>query len=72
MLAEAYYYLGRLRAQMSDPTAREAFQRYLDVDPKGAYATEVRQMLKDGTTGTVAPPPPTPTNSRLQKRRRGR
>ena len=66
LFSEAYYYLGRLRATLGDPTAKEAYQKYLEVDPKGIYAVEVRQAIKqDGA-------PPTPTSSPLRIRRRGR
>jgi tetratricopeptide (TPR) repeat protein len=62
---EAYYYLGRLRAATGDATAREAFQKYLEIAPKGVYAVEVREALKhDGT--------PMPTSSRPRTHRRGR
>jgi tetratricopeptide (TPR) repeat protein len=70
--AEAWYYLGRLRADGGDLTAVDAYQKYLEVAPKGIYATEVRQMLKDGVIAPPPPPPPMPTNSRPQKRRRAR
>jgi tetratricopeptide (TPR) repeat protein len=81
-LSEAYYYLGRMRAAAGDATSVEAYQKYLELAPKGAYATEVRQALKAGPATTApapgtgpgvgAPAPVTPTNSRLRKLRRGR
>jgi tetratricopeptide (TPR) repeat protein len=71
-LADAYYHLGRLRAVAQDPSAIEAYQKYLEVAPKGIYAVEVRQALKDGPLNQPPPPLATPTNSRPQKRRRAR
>ncbi|HUS66693.1 MAG TPA: hypothetical protein VMZ28_19285, partial [Kofleriaceae bacterium] len=44
-LAEAHYYLGRLREETQDPRAREAFQAYLNVAPKGIYAEEANRSL---------------------------
>lgn len=65
LYAAAYYYLGRLRANLGDATARQAFQKYLELAPKGIYAGEVRDALKrEGV--------PMPTSSRPRIRRRGR
>jgi tetratricopeptide (TPR) repeat protein len=65
LFAEGYYYLGRLRTALGDPTAKEAYQKYLDVDPRGIYAVEVRAALKQEGA-------PTPTNVPPRIRRRGR
>ncbi|HEX4461078.1 MAG TPA: tetratricopeptide repeat protein, partial [Polyangia bacterium] len=71
-LAEAYYYLGRMRAAANDATSVEAYQKYLELAPKGPYATEVKQALKDGPTVPPATATATPTSSRLRRLRRGR
>jgi tetratricopeptide (TPR) repeat protein len=68
-LSEGYYYLGRVRAAAGDGNANEAYQKYLEVAPKGPYADEVRQLLKGGP---AAAPPPKPTSSPPRTRRRGR
>ena len=68
LFSEGYYYLGKVRAQLADPTAKEAYQKYLEVDPKGIFAVEVKQALK--SDGAV--PPPTPTSAPPRIRRRGR
>ena len=72
LYGDAWYYLGRSRAALSDPTAKEAWAKYLEVAPKGPYAAEVREALR----GAGGPPPSmktaTPTSSRLRIRRRGR
>jgi tetratricopeptide (TPR) repeat protein len=47
-LADALYYLGRLRAESGDPTSRDAFQKYLEVAPKGIYADEAQRALAGG------------------------
>ena len=78
LYADAWYYLGRTRTALSDPTAKDAWAKYLEVSPKGPYAGEVREALRG--EGTTAPPTKTgaptktatPTSSRLRIRRRGR
>lgn len=67
--ADAWYYLGRSRAALNDPTARDAWTRYLEIAPKGPYAVEVREALR---TQGAPPKTATPTSSRLRIRRRGR
>lgn len=66
LLPDAWYYLGRARAQAGEATARDAYQKYLDVAPRGVYAAEVREALKQEGA------PATPTSSRPRTRRRGR
>jgi hypothetical protein len=69
LYADAWYYLGRTRTALAEPTAKDAYAKYLEVAPKGPYASEVRDALK----GQSAPPKAaTPTSSRLRIRRRGR
>ncbi|HEY2749027.1 MAG TPA: tetratricopeptide repeat protein [Polyangia bacterium] len=70
LYGDAWYYVGRTRTALSDPTAKEAWQKYLEVAPKGAYATEVRDALRG--VGGPLPKSPTPTSSRPRIRRRGR
>jgi tetratricopeptide (TPR) repeat protein len=65
--ADALYYLGRLRAQLGDETARDAYQQYLELAPKGIFADDVRAALKND-----AAPAPMPTSSPPRIRRRGR
>lgn len=70
LYADAWYYLGRTRTALGEPTAHDAYTKYLEVAPKGPYASEVRDALR----GQPAPAPKTatPTSSRLRIRRRGR
>jgi tetratricopeptide (TPR) repeat protein len=65
--ADALYYLGRLRAQLGDETARDAYQQYLEIAPKGTFADDVRAALKSDMA-----PAPMPTSSPPRIRRRGR
>ncbi len=67
---DAWYYVGRTRTALSDPTAKDAWQKYLEVAPKGPYATEVRDALRG--VGAPLPKALTPTSSRPRIRRRGR
>jgi tetratricopeptide (TPR) repeat protein len=62
-LAEAQYELGLVRQQAHDPSAKEAFQAYLQIAPKGLYADEARRAIGEELK---------PTNSPPRKRRRGR
>jgi tetratricopeptide (TPR) repeat protein len=75
LYGDAWYYLGRTRAALSDPAAKEAWTKYLEVAGKGPYAAEVREALR-GAGGPPQPPKTlkgaTPTSSRLRIRRRGR
>ena len=66
--ADAWYYLGRTRAALGDATAREAYAKYLEVAPKGPYAAEARDAVREGPAPKVS----TPTSSRPRIRRRGR
>jgi tetratricopeptide (TPR) repeat protein len=69
LYGDAWYYLGRTRTALGEPTAKEAYTKYLEVAPKGPYASEVRDALKgQGPPAKAA----TPTSSRLRIRRRGR
>jgi tetratricopeptide (TPR) repeat protein len=61
---DALYNLGRLRTDAGDARAREAFEQYLEVAPKGVYADDVKRALN--------PDAAKPTNSPLRKKRRGR
>ncbi|MGZ3427509.1 MAG: tetratricopeptide repeat protein, partial [Polyangia bacterium] len=70
LFSDAWYYLGRARASLGDPAAKEAYAKYLEVAPKGAYASEVREALK--SEGAPTPKVSTPTSSRPRIRRRGR
>lgn len=63
--AEGYYYVGKLRGALGDPTAKEAYQKYLEIDPRGNYAAEARAALKAEGAAT-------PTSSPPRIRRRGR
>jgi tetratricopeptide (TPR) repeat protein len=65
--ADALYNLGRMRALFSDGSAADAFQKYLEVAPKGVYAAEARAALAHPNTAAA-----TPTSSPPQMRRRGR
>lgn len=56
--SDALYELGRLRAAAGDSRYRDAFQSYLDLAPRGAYAVEAERGLR-------------PTSSLLRTRRRG-
>ena len=66
---EAWYHLGKVRTALGDPSANEAYQKYLEVTPKGPLADEVRQILKGGPPPA---PPAKPTSSPPRNRRRGR
>jgi len=71
LYADAWYYLGRTRTALSEPTAHDAYTKYLEVAPKGPYASEVRDALR-GQPAAPTPKTATPTSSRLRIRRRGR
>jgi tetratricopeptide (TPR) repeat protein len=48
--AQAHYILGSLAAQKDDnETAKAHFQKYLELEPNGAQAEEVKKFLKDLT-----------------------
>jgi tetratricopeptide (TPR) repeat protein len=68
LFGDAWYYLGRTRQELADPTAKDAFARYLEVAPHGPYASEVRAALREGVPLRAA----TPTSSPPRIRRRGR
>ncbi|HSN33528.1 MAG TPA: tetratricopeptide repeat protein, partial [Ideonella sp.] len=70
LYAEAWYYVGRTRAMLADATAKEAYGKYLELAPKGPYASEVRDALR--SQGGPPTKTATPTSSRLRMRRRGR
>jgi tetratricopeptide (TPR) repeat protein len=70
LYGDAWYYVGRTRTALSDPTAKDAWQKYLEVAPKGPYAPEVRDALRG--VGAPLPKAATPTSSRPRIRRRGR
>jgi tetratricopeptide (TPR) repeat protein len=72
LFADAWYYLGRSRQALADPTAKDAFLKYLEIASKGPYAAEVRDALRGDGTTTPAPKMSTPTSSRPRIRRRGR
>jgi tetratricopeptide (TPR) repeat protein len=59
--SDALYYLGRMRADAHDPAAIDAFNKYLEVDPKGMFAEEARAGARGAT----------PTSSMPRSRRRG-
>jgi outer membrane protein assembly factor BamD (BamD/ComL family) len=45
--AEAYFRLGEAHEKLNDPkAAREAFSKYLELDPDGKYADEAKKRLK--------------------------
>jgi tetratricopeptide (TPR) repeat protein len=69
LFGDAWYYLGRARQELGDPTAKEAYAKYLEVASKGPWAAEVRQALRDGVPPRRAA---TPTSSPPRIRRRGR
>jgi tetratricopeptide (TPR) repeat protein len=46
-LADAYYRLGESRAKLQDPKgAREAFEKYLELQPEGKEAAALRKRYK--------------------------
>jgi tetratricopeptide (TPR) repeat protein len=44
---DAWYDLGRVLAEQKDPKAKAAFQSYLELAPKGNFATEAKRSLKE-------------------------
>ncbi len=43
---EAYFWLGEVQSKSDAPAAREAYKKYLELAPKGAYAERANKALK--------------------------